>query len=218
MKKKFLSLMMAAAVVATTSVSAFASTTVVNSPDDQEAQSPIEITGKVQDNTGKDPVGTFKVTVPTTAEFTVTKDGNVMGPTLEVSNAGSQEIEVYAYKFVDKSGSGKIDVIKEDTILDALDSTPNTKVSLKLVGANGDGTAYLASDNSGNGVYDDSQLTQKAQGSGVKVLRLQGGSEQTPVSGRISLEGRAGKEAVTAAVQDEFTLTLKIKKPDNSQK
>ena len=215
MKKKFLSLMMAAAVVATTSVSAFASTTVVKSPDDQEAQSPIEITGKVQDNTGKDPVGTFKVTVPTTAEFTVTKDGNVMGPNLEVSNAGSQEIEVYAYKFVDKSGSEKIDVIDEGAILGDLEGTPNTKVSLKLVGANGDGTAYLASKNSDNGVYKTSELNQKAEESGVKVLRLQGGSEQTPVSGRISLEGRAGKQAVSEAVQDEFTLTLKIKKVGN---
>ena len=215
MKKKFLSLMMAAAVVATTSVSAFASTTVVNSPDNQEAQSPVEITGNVQNNRGQDPVGTFKVTVPTTAKFTVTKDGNVMGPNLEVSNAGSQEIEVYAYKFVDKSGSEKIDVIDEATILGDLESTPNTKVSLKLVGANGDGTAYLASKNSDNGVYKTSELNQKAEDSGVKVLRLQGGSEQTPVSGRISLEGRAGKQAVSEAVQDEFTLTLKIKKVGN---
>lgn len=215
MKKKFLSLMMAAAVVATTSVSAFASTTVVNSADDQEAQSEVQITGNVQDDQGRDPVGTFKVTVPTTANFTVTKDGNVIGTNLEVSNAGSQEIEVYAYKFVDKSGSDKISVANEDTILGALDSTQNTTVSLKLVGANGDGTAYLASDNSGNGVYKDSGLANKADGSGVKVLRLQGGSEQSPVSGRISLEGRAGKQAVSAAVQDDFTLTLKIKKATN---
>lgn len=215
MKKKFLSLMMAAAVVATTSVSAFASTTVVNSADNQEAQSEVQITGKVQDSQGHDPVGTFKVTVPTTANFTVTKDGNVIGTNLEVSNAGSQEIEVYAYKFVDKSGSDKISVANEDTILGALDSTQNTTVSLKLVGANGDGTAYLASDNSGNGVYKDSALSSKADGSGVKVLRLQGGTEQTPASGMISLEGRAGKQAVSAAVQDDFTLTLKIKKATN---
>ena len=215
MKKKFLSLMMAAAVVATTSVSAFASTTVVNSADDQEAQSEVQITGNVQDDQGRDPVGTFKVTVPTTANFTVTKDGNVIGTNLEVSNAGSQEIEVYAYKFVDKSGSDKISVTNEDAILGDLDNTQNTKVSLKLVGANGDGTAYLSSDNSGNGVYKDSGLANKADGSGVKVLRLQGGSEQSPVSGRISLEGRAGKQAVSAAVQDDFTLTLKIKKATN---
>ena len=215
MKKKFLSLMMAAAVVATTSVSAFASTTVVNSADDQEAQSEVQITGNVQDDQGRDPVGTFKVTVPTTANFTVTQDGNVIGTNLEVSNAGSQEIEVYAYKFVDKSGSDKISVTNEDAILGDLDNTQNTKVSLKLVGANGDGTAYLSSDNSGNGVYKDSGLANKADGSGVKVLRLQGGSEQSPVSGRISLEGRAGKQAVSAAVQDDFTLTLKIKKATN---
>lgn len=221
MKKKFLSLMMAAAVVATTSVSAFASTNLINSADDKEAQSEVQITGKVQNNKGQDPVGTFKVTVPTTADFTVTKEGNVIGPKLEVSNAGSQEIEVYAYKFVDESGSDKISVEDENTILQTPENVKNTRVSLKLVGANGDGTAYLASvnsDNSGNGVYQGPDLTQKADDSGVMVLRLQGGSEQSPVSGIISLEGRAGKQAVAEAVKDDFKLTLKIKKPDNSQK
>lgn len=217
MKKKFLSLMMAAAVVATTSVSAFASTNLIKSEDNKEAQSEVQITGKVQNNQGKDPVGTFKVTVPTTAEFTVTKDGNVLGPKLEVSNAGSQEIEVYAYKFVDESGAGKINVVDENTLLGD-DAAENTKVSLKLVGLNGDGTAYLASvnsDSSANGVYKGSDLSEKAEGSGVMVLRLQGGSEQSPVSGRISLEGRAGKHAVSAGVQDDFKLTLKIKKANN---
>lgn len=214
MKKKFLSLMMAAAVVATTSVSAFASTNLINSADDKEAQSEVQITGKVQNNAGKDPVGTFKVTVPTTAEFTVTKDGNVIGPKLEVSNAGSQEIDVYAYKFVDESGSGKINVVGENALLADSDAE-NTKVSLKLVGLNGDGTAYLTSDNSGNGVYGNLEVNDNPGDSGVKVLRLQGGSEQAPVSGRISLEGRAGKHAVADAVQDDFKLTLKIKKVNN---
>ena len=217
MKKKFLSLMMAAAVVATTSVSAFASTNFINTSDENEAQSEVTITGKVQNQNGQDPAGTFKVTVPTTAEFTVTKDGNVLGPKLEVSNAGSQEIEVYAYKFVDESGAGKINVVDENTLLGD-DAAENTKVSLKLVGLNGDGTAYLASvnsDSSANGVYKGSDLREKAEGSGVMVLRLQGGTEQSPVSGRISLEGRAGKHAVSAGVQDDFKLTLKIKKANN---
>ena len=48
MKKKFLSLMMAAAVVATTSVSAFAADTkLIDSADDQAAQSDVKITGKI---------------------------------------------------------------------------------------------------------------------------------------------------------------------------
>ena len=63
MKKKFLSLMMAAAVVATTSVSAFAAN--VTGSDASEAQTDVTITGNVQDNQGNDAVGTFKVTVPT---------------------------------------------------------------------------------------------------------------------------------------------------------
>lgn len=216
MKKKFLSLMMAAAVVATTSVSAFASTTVVNSPDNQEAQSPVEITGKVQDSQGRDPVGTFKVTVPTTASFTVTKEGTVIGQELEVSNAGAQGIEVYAYRFIDETGNDKITVSDEDTIVANLSGTQNTTVSLKLTGANGDGTAYLSSNNADGGIYKNSALNDKADEGGIKVLSLAAGSDQTPSKGKIVLDGRAGQSAVSKAVSDKFRLTLKIKKVTNS--
>lgn len=215
MKKKFLSLMMAAAVVATTSVSAFASTNLINSADNQEAQSEVTITGNVQDSQGRDPVGTFKVTVPTTASFTVTKEGNVIGEELEVSNAGTKGIEVYAYRFMDETGNEKITVSDEDTIVRDLSSTPNTTVSLKLTGANGDGTAYLSSNNAEGGIYKNSALSTKADEGGIKVLSLAAGSDQTPSKGKIVLEGRAGKSAVSDPVSDKFKLTLKIKKAAN---
>ncbi|MEI3369083.1 MAG: hypothetical protein V8R03_09155 [Clostridium sp.] len=53
MKKKFLSLMMAAAVVATTSVSAFASTTqTIKDSEEVGGQAQITVTGDVEDSTG----------------------------------------------------------------------------------------------------------------------------------------------------------------------
>ena len=78
MKKKFLSLMMAAAVVATTSVSAFAQDKVINGLDTQEHTTDVTITGKVLDQNNNEPAGNFNITVPTSAAFTVGKDQKVI--------------------------------------------------------------------------------------------------------------------------------------------
>lgn len=213
MKKKFLSLMMAAAVVATTSVSAFAEDKVIDSADDQQAQSEVKITGNVQDSQGRDPVGTFKVTVPTTAKFTVTKEGTVLSANLDVKNAGNQEIEVYAYKFIDHSGSGKIELVDESALGE---QTKNSKVALKLTSTIGDKVAYLSSNSSAGGVYESSNLqTTPTDPLGVKLLTLSSGTDAKPTSGQIIVGGKAGKVPETNAVSDEFTLTLKIKKADN---
>lgn len=216
MKKKFLSLMMAAAVVATTSVSAFAEDRVIESPDDQHAQSEVKITGNVQNDQGKDPVGTFKVTVPTTAKFTVTKEGTVISANLDVKNTGSQEIEVYAYKFADHSGDRKINVISEDQLgPDDIGSKKNSEVALKLTSSIGNKVAYLSSDSSQGGVYENKELNRVPAGElGVKLLTLLSGTEQKPATGQITLEGKGGKTAQAQGVSDEFTLTLKIKKAD----
>lgn len=72
MKKKFLSLMMAAAVVATTSVSAFADAqdvTVIRDPETKTGKAEITITGDVTGEGGQTVPGTLNVTVPTTASF-----------------------------------------------------------------------------------------------------------------------------------------------------
>lgn len=214
MKKKFLSLMMAAAVVATTSVSAFAANVV--GPDNKEAQTDVTITGNVQDTSGNDAVGTFKVTIPTNTGFTVTKNGTVISTELNVENAGTQNIEVYAYKFVDKTGNEDkgISVVGEGEITGP--DVKNNKVSLKLTSSTGEGEAFLSSNTSENGVYTKADLSVAASGSGVKLLSLQGGTEENPSIGKIKLDGKAGQSAVSTPVSDEFKLTLKIKKATNS--
>lgn len=212
MKKKFLSLMMAAAVVATTSVSAFAADEVIDSADNKEAQSEVQITGKVQDQNGNNPVGTFKVTVPTTADFTVTKNGTVISANLDIKNEGPQEIDVYAYQFVDESGDEKINIVDETTL--STSGTKNSSVALKLTSNIGDEVAYLSSNTSGRGVYKDERLREVADGLGVKLLTLSNGTEQKPTIGKIKLEGKGGKTPVDKAVSDDFKLTLKIKKAD----
>lgn len=212
MKKKFLSLMMAAAVVATTSVSAFANTTVIESADNQEAESDVKITGKIQDQNGKDPVGTFKVTVPTATDFTVNKEGTVISANLDIKNAGSQEIEVYAYRFVDESSNSKISVVAEETFAQQIASTKNSTVALKLTSNIGNEVAYLSSNSSEGGVYQDPELETPATDLGVKLLTLSSGTDANPTSGRIKLDGKAGQSPVNEAISDNFKLTLKIKK------
>ena len=207
MKKKFLSLMMAAAVVATTSVSAFAAN--VTGSDANEAQTKVTITGNVQDEEGNDAPGTFKVTVPTTANFTVTKAGTFLGTELEVANEGTQDIQVYAYKFVDKHVGEKIEVTTKSEVTNNPSQVESSKVAMKLT--NGSKVAYLKSD-SVKGIYTNEGLTAPADDSGVELLTLSSGSEGNPTKGTISLEGEAGKQIVGDPVSDEFILTLKIKK------
>ena len=218
MKKKFLSLMMAAAVVATTSVSAFAAennnvhVTMPESPNvtDSDSNSPthdVHITGHVQNNKGEMPATSFKVTVPTAANFTVTKDGVVVGPELEVKNEGSQEIEVYATDF-SKETNGKLKVVGTGELA----SEPRSTVSLKLT-VDGVEKVYLAAGGQKNGVFTNGELDTPATDDAAKLLNVQAGANGAKTR-KIKLVGSAGtnQEAINDAVSDTFKLVLKIKK------
>ena len=214
MKKKFLSLMMAAAVVATTSVSAFAEPNVTGS-DNKDATTNVTVTGNVLNDAGNDPVGTFQVTVPTTSAFTVDRTGNfTTAGKITIKNDGTQDIDVYAEKFVDTTyneGEG-ITVVAESLIK----SKDRTFVNLSIGGDLG--TAYLKSeDTSSNnkGIYKESALTTPGT-DGIKLLNVQSGK-----SGDLNLNGSAGKAALAdnSPVKENgainnFTLTLKIKKSE----
>ena len=220
MKKKFLSLMMAAAVVATTSVSAFAAeidnsvteeTTIDNVLDSEgEFKHEVKITGKVQNNAGNMPTDTFKVTVPTAANFTVNQSGKLVGPTLTVKNEGSQAISVWAQNF-ENTGTGSINVISPTEIeRDAQGGDPQLKrnnVSLKLEG-DGEKVAYLAAgDKSGVSKTEDLTIIKE----GVELVRLAPGNNGATIK-KIPLKGTAGAKEIEQPVSDTFKLTLKIKK------
>lgn len=224
MKKKFLSLMMAAAVVATTSVSAFADSTIdgvtypdaanIISKDTSDATQDVTITGNVVDNKGNMPATSFKVTVPTAASFTVNKAGDLVGTKLSIKNEGPQKIEVYAQEF-SRKGNGDITVVKEETITQNKAATFRSTISLKLAGEN-DVYAYLAAGTDKNGVYKEPTLTTK-EANGVKLLTLDAASEQAPVTKDIRIQGTAGGKVIDSPVSDEFTLTLKIKKAEKAE-
>ncbi|OKZ87366.1 hypothetical protein [Clostridium sp. 29_15] len=220
MKKKFLSLMMAAAVVATTSVSAFADTTadttVVENLDSTDGTANVTITGNVTDEQDNMPATAFRVTVPTTASFTVNKSVGFIGTDLEVKNEGTQQIEVYAQNFSrTKGGTGTINIVPQSA-LSAPESKTRADVALRLEGEGTTNTAYLGAEGKGSGVYDAENLeTPKAEG--VKLLTLSAGDKNAQ-KGKILLRGLAGKKEVAKAISNNFQLTLRIKKVMNEDK
>ena len=208
MKKKLLSLVLAGAMVATTSVSAFAEANVTGL-DTQDAKTNVSITGKVLDDDGHEPAGTFKVSIPTTASFTVDKDKKVISADITVRNEGDQDIDVFAESFVDitPGADQKITVVPERD----LKSKNRTNVTLSLEGEFR--TLYLKSEaNEKGGIYTDSNLATPANNdTNKKLSNVQSGQTKT-----ISLRGKAGESdtenPVTESVSDKFTLTLKIRK------
>lgn len=206
MKKKFLSLMMAAAMVATTSVSAFANENVLTGEDTSTPTTNVEIKGSVANAQGELPAGNFNVTVPTKAGFSVTKNGVVNAGEIKIKNAGEQKVEVYAYAFKDKTADKKINIVKAGDI--GVGAT-NSKISLFLTGDN-QNEAHLSS--AGKIYTDDQHLHEATKGEGVKLLTLLGGTTSNPTEGSILMNGQGGDTAEENPMSDDFTLTLKIKK------
>lgn len=205
MKKKFLSLMMAAAVVATTSVSAFAAEpeNVINGPEGKTYESKIGITGDVLSDTGTSVPGTLNVTVPTTASFTVNQSGVFSAAKIRIKNSGTQDVQVFAYEFVDINGKDVGINVKKAS---ELANQARNNIALKIYGD--EGTAYLSSGSENRGIYKNPELSQGADSDeGVKLATIS--ASQT---GELTLDGETGNGALANPVRDEFTLKLKIKK------
>lgn len=209
MKKKLLSLVLAGAMVASTSMSAFAAPNVTGS-DAKDETINVTITGEVLGEKGEKPAGNFSVTVPTAASFTVNKDSkSILSAPIKIDNSGTQDIDVYADKFVDLSrdaGNGITVVSESDT-----KSHNRTYVTLNLKGDLN--TAYFKTetDESKSGIYKKPTL-QDADEVSTDGLKLT--SIQRSQSKNLTLSGVVGdsKEALEGPVSNDFTLTLRIKK------
>ena len=172
----------------------------------------VTITGNVADKKGEIKPGTIQVQIPTTALFTVDKDGNFTAPYIKIQNNGQEAVDIYAYKFVDANGSSGINIESETSITGNIDTKSRNNISLNIVGT--EATAYFKSENLGNnklGVYKDQNLQQESA-EGIKVLKILGNS-----TGNLKFNGKAGKAALETdtAIRDRFTLILKIKKSTN---
>lgn len=214
MKKKLLSLFLAGAMVASTSVSAFATTNttefvsdgIINGTDDKDYTTNVKIEGSVQSNSGELPSGNFNVTVPTAAAFTVTSEKKLQGANITIENKGNQDVDVYACKFTDLTPDAGITVKKKSEIT----NEKRTSVSLWVQGELG--TAYLSStpDSRNTGIYSDETLATELEQK--KLLTVSKHSNKD-----LTLEGEAGQsnDEVPNPVSDNFTLVLKIKKSDS---
>ena len=208
MKKKFLSLMMAAAVVATTSVSEFAAETTQNitvAPNG-ESEVTIPMQGDITDNDGATVPSSISVTVPTAANFTVNKDGALQASSITITSHG-EKVEVVTGNFKDSTGTKEIEVVAPSTFANGTTDVARNKVSLKVQGT--DGTVYLKTEteNGKTGIYDyetDSEVTSTTN----KVLGY--AVNGTPL--KLNITGKAGRNGENKAISDSFTLMLKIRK------
>lgn len=222
MKKKLLSLVLAGAMVASTSVSAFAETvdTAEYNIGKQGQDHQVKITGDVQNTKGDVVEGTISVTVPTAMAFTVTKDGTIEGGTIKVVNKSKQQVKVVAKEFTDTTPSSGIVIVKENDLDSQLSSNGNSNskryISLKLTGTGGSvGLVSTKSNNEtgfineeGNAISNDGTQEYPSLGNAWE------GNDVT-----LTLGGRAksNTESVTynapeSAIQDQFNLVLKIQK------
>ena len=202
MKKKFLSLMMAAAVVATTSVSAFAQDQEYEVSKVKEADANVTITGDIADGEGHFVPSTISVTVPTAAKFSVTKDGDTVSPTITITSRSEEPVSVIAKSFVDPTKNSDITVVGESDL-----NGDNNKVALTLKGD--EGSVVLKSDpGSRNGLY---KLGGNEAADEDTVLGIV--TKNAPVN--LNLEVKVKKEGYSApskALTDNFKLVLKLKK------
>ena len=207
MKKKLLSLVLAGAMVASTSVSAFADTNTNTVTTDGEKTN-VTIKGSVANNEGEAPAGTISVTIPTSLSFKVSKDGTVNGGEINIKNNGLDIIEVTAVEFQDKNPTTKINVKTPDAFTASSDKRSDIFLS---IGGNQE-RAYFKSEeiNSGkNGIYN---LQGANQSAGIKVSRIDAeGSDKLTLIGAGG-EGELGPEEAETGVMDEFILTLKVSK------
>ena len=213
MKKKLLSLVLAGAMVASTSVSAFATTAdeTYEVQPNSAANAEVEIRGDIESSKGDVLPGSVEVTVPTNASFTVKKDGTLEAGSMVIRNRGNSKVSVIASKFVDANGNKGIELVKEEA---NLEQNNRSKVYLKLTG--GDKEVVLTSEENGSGepagkMYDvrdintsigenDDFVIKKVNAGGTATLTLKG-------------KGTAYNEGTNSgdAVNDSFRLVFKIK-------
>ena len=181
----------------------------INGSDAVEHKHQISITGNVLSDTGEFPPGTFQVVVPTTASFTVNRKGEFITMPITIRNEGHQNIDVYAYKFIDVNKTEGINIKKKSEIV----GTNRSNISLNVLG--NQSVAYFKTEESGStnsGVYKDAELSSPSTGDGINVLKINSQS-----NGTLTLQGEVGKEdGIEKPISDRFTLILKIKKSQNS--
>lgn len=211
MKKKLLSLVLAGAMVASTSVSAFAETK-THEVRENNGQVNVDINGVVDANDGTSPSGTISVSVPTALNFKVDKTGRVEGSSINITNNGTDAVDITAVNFEDTTPALGITVKAPNEFnQQQLGEVSRSEVALSIRGKGGTGV-YLKTVNTGSGKTG----LVNASGSEETDFKLStiegnGNSDSLTLSGFAGTKDLDG-EAETKGITDKFVLTLKISK------
>lgn len=210
MKKKLLSLVLAGAMVASTSVSAFAATDKEVIVGNGEVDHKVTVTGNVTNGSDHVLPGTISVTIPTAVSFRVNKDGNVDSADINITSDSDESVDVIAYKFIDPSTDANITVVPEDELSNKNNEETNRYVSLSIKGGSqnvalksgGATTGILKGDGSEYLLTDKPVIGTVTKGNSLS-LRIEGKAAQ----------GTSGRyQAPSNPIREDFQLMLKIQK------
>lgn len=208
MKKKFLSLMMAAAVVATTSVSAFAEETTNVTAYGDTAN--VTINGSVDADNGDLAPGTISVSVPTAMNFRVNTQGKLEGSKITITNRGVEKVDVLAYEFINNTPKSDITVKVPGS---DVEFEKRSEIALWLEGKTD--RAYFDTDGAGNsnrGVSSKTSGVETSDGVLVSKIEAHNGTEELKLGG---YAGTGNLNNSDKALSGEFTLKLKIRKSNS---
>lgn len=209
MKKKLLSLVLAGAMVASTSVSAFADEITI---DGNGKDHKIEMTGRVEDANGNIPSGTITVTVPTAVSFTIAQNGDINAGTIEIVNRNSEKekVKVVVKEFNDPNPASGIVLVKEADV-DGEDNTNSLvhaalrlqgdKTSVELVSKKSDSVTGLINTQGQQVQTSEDTILGEAWDTSSLTLRLTGRTKS----------GYRAPEA-GSSIKNNFSLLLKIQK------
>ncbi len=214
MKKKLLSLVLAGAMVASTSVSAFAATTTpaatttekkTISEIEDEKNVNVTVKGDILDDKGNAQQGTISVTVPTAVNFTVTKDGRLASGDMVITNHSSEKLKVSVNQFSDVNGERDINIVKKSQFDGGSNSISRKQIWLSLVG---EGVSVGFESQEGGKMYNLADEDEEISLSKSKEIGKIDGSGEL----RLSLDGGGGTQtgSLTAPVKDTFNLVLTI--------
>lgn len=215
MKKKLLSLVLAGAMVASTSVSAFADE-VKYDIDAKGKDHKVEITGNVTDGDNNKVPGTISVTVPTAVSFTINKEGQITGGDIVIKNTSEDKVEVVVKEFKDADATGGIVLVKDSDLADRVGQDDNSKVhaSINIVGGSKSLGLVSSITDSPTGLVD-SDGAQVQEGNKKTVLGE--AWDKNPL--KLSLKGKTKADvsgetyrAPAQALNNTFSLVFKIQK------
>ena len=189
MKKKLLSLLMAGAVVAGTSVQAFAQTYTGNAADTIEAN--VTVSGTIRDAQGNAPAGKIQVEVPTKLSFTIDQNGAFTAGQYSIKNSGSEAVQVLVGDFTEADPNGGITLKGHGETMSNFDRS-NIQLALK-----------------GNTGHVDLSAVNKTQK--ISVINP-GDSDSIQLLGAAGTNINPGDSVELNGEAEEFNLVFKIKK------